>query len=206
MIEIQDLGLQAGSFVRSGITLSVSSGEYVAVMGRTGSGKTTLLETVCGLRPAASGTVVIDGVDQTTAHPAKRGIGYVPQDGALFPTMTIAEQLAFPLRLRGYKSRECHERVSSLAERLGVAAHLNRRPIGLSGGEVQRVALGRALIFEPSVLLLDEPFSALDTPTREELYELIESLRADRPMTALHVTHNSNEAERLGDRILRPLE
>lgn len=205
MIEVQSLALEAGAFSCSDISFSVASGEYVAVMGETGSGKTTLLETLCGLRPAAGGAVVIGGVDRTNACPADRGIGYVPQDGALFPTMTVAQQLAFPLELRGQKRSECKTLVASLAERLGISSLLHRRPFGLSGGEVQRVALGRALIFEPAILLLDEPFSALDTPTREGLYSLIESLRAERDLSALHVTHNANEAERLGDRIIRPL-
>ena len=119
--------------------------------------------------------------------------------------MTVAQQLAFPLELRGQERSECETLVTSLAQRLGISSLLHRRPFGLSGGEVQRVALGRALIFEPAILLLDEPFSALDTPTREGLYSLIESLRAERALSALHVTHNANEAERLGDRIIRPL-
>ncbi len=205
MIKVNQLGVKAGSFSRDGITFEVSKGEYVALMGRTGSGKTTLLETLCGLRTATSGTVMIGNIDCTNAHPSTRGIGYVPQDGALFPTMTVEEQLTFPLKLRRRSAVDCKRLVAVMADRLGLKLLLNRYPQGLSGGEVQRVALGRALIFEPSIILLDEPFSALDTPTREGLYSLMESLREERSLSALHVTHNANEAERLGDRILRPV-
>lgn len=201
MIDIRELCIRAGGFSREGISFSVPDGEYMALMGRTGSGKTTLLETLCGLRPAASGKVIINGVDCTDSHPADRGIGYVPQDGALFPTMTVREQLAFPLALRRCSKTEQAGRITSLAGQLGIEPLLERRPAGLSGGEVQRVALGRALIARPAVLLLDEPFSALDTPTREELYGLIEELREEHPITAVHVTHNANEAERLADAV-----
>ena len=202
MISLRDVSLRAGGFVLRDISLDVAAGEYVVVMGRTGSGKTTLLETICGLRPVDSGRILIDGRDVTSSRPGERGIGYVPQDGALFPTMTVREQLEFPLQLRKWKSSERVDRVEEVARLLGITHLLDRHPHGLSGGEIQRVAFGRALSFRPALLCLDEPFSALDVETRREMLELIRSIRTTHSVSAVHVTHDPNEAERLGDRTL----
>lgn len=203
MISIENLSLRQGNFRLDGIDLDVAEGEYVVLMGTTGSGKTSLLEALCGLRPVAKGRILIDGRNVTHLSPAMRGVGYVPQDGALFPTMSVHEQLGFALDVRNWAVKARDERVEELAEQLGISHLLDRMPAGLSGGERQRVALGRALAARPGVLLLDEPLSALDDETRAELYNLIGDLRRSAPFSALHVTHSSEEAEHLGDRILR---
>jgi ABC-type sugar transport system ATPase subunit len=137
--------------------------------------------------------------DVTELCPADRGVGYVPQDLALFSTLTVRQHLAFALVVRGRRAAEISARVEELAELLGIADLLGRRPQGLSGGEAQRVALGRALAMRPQVLLFDEPLSALDDDTRQEIYELLKAVRRAMPVTVLHVTHNREEAARLGD-------
>jgi ABC-type sugar transport system ATPase subunit len=172
-------------------------------MGKTGSGKTTILEAIAGLRPIRGGTILLDGRDVTREAPGARGVGYVPQDAALFPTMTVHQHLAFALVIRKVALQDINRRVGELAEWLGIAHLLERKPLGLSGGEAQRVALGRALSFRPRVLLLDEPLSSLDEDTRDQLVQLLDRLRQGRDVTVLHITHSRREAERLGDVRLR---
>lgn len=202
MIELRHVSLHAGAFALHDVSLSVHAGSHVALMGRTGAGKTTLLEAVCGLRPVASGQVLVGGRDVTADPPASRGVGLVPQDGALFQHLTVREHLAFALVVRRWDRARAEARVAELAGWLGLVPLLDRRPAGLSGGEAQRVALGRALAFHPEVLCLDEPLSALDDDTRAEVCDVLAEVRRRTPVTILHVTHNRREAERLADRIL----
>jgi ABC-type sugar transport system ATPase subunit len=197
MIQLEEICIRAGDFLLSDASLQVESGKYGALMGRTGCGKTTILEAIAGLKPVASGRIVLDGCDVTNARPALRGIGYVPQDGALFPTMSVREHLAFALKIHRAKPAVISKRVANLAELLGIEPLLERSPHGLSGGERQRVALGRALSVRPSILLLDEPLSAIDEDTREEMYELLQRVQIETEVTALHVTHSKAEARRL---------
>ncbi|PAY20521.1 ABC transporter ATP-binding protein [Rhodopirellula sp. SM50] len=199
MIELDDVSIHAGEFSLSGISMQVPRGHYAVLMGRTGRGKTTILESICGLRKITSGRILIDGVDVTTWLPGDRQIGYVPQDLALFPTLTVAQHLAFALRLRKRPQSEIDERISQLAEVLGIMRLLGRKVDALSGGESQRVALGRALSFRPAVLLLDEPLSALDESTRAEMHELLKRVKKTTGVTTLHVTHSNEEAEVLAD-------
>ncbi len=168
-------------------------------MGKTGCGKTSLLEAIAGLRRIASGQVWLGGSDVTLLAPGERGVGYVPQDAALFRTMTVYNQLAFALRLRATRRSAIRKRVLELAGWLGISHLLQRGINGLSGGEKQRVALGRALSFNPKYLLLDEPLSSLDEETRVSMIELLNNLRKSGNVTVLHVTHNSTEAEQLAD-------
>jgi ABC-type sugar transport system ATPase subunit len=135
--------------------------------------------------------------------PAARGVGYVPQDGALFPTFTVREQLGFALRLRHRPADEIATRVAQLADELGVTHLLARRPQHLSGGERQRVALGRALAANPKVLLLDEPLSALDEELRDDLSALLKRVQREHNITALHITHSRAEAATLADVVFR---
>ena len=203
MIAIDDLHLQAGSFSVKGLTLRVPEGAYGVLMGRTGSGKTTLLEAVAGLQPTQSGTIRLNGRDVTHEKPAARGVGYVPQEGALFQAMRVREQLGFALRIRGRSKADIAERVGELARLLGIEPLLDRYPDKLSGGERQRVALGRALAFRPATLLLDEPLSALDEATRHQMYDLLRRVQRASGATTLHVTHSREEAEALADRVYR---
>ena len=201
MIRVRNLCVRAGGFTLDGVSFALETGRYGILMGKTGSGKTTILETLCGLRKPDAGSVELMGRDVTQAKPAARGVGYVPQDGALFSTMSVREHLAFALAIRHWKLRDIEARVEELARLLGIAHLLGRMPAGLSGGERQRVALGRALSFKPGILLLDEPLSALDDETREDMCALIQSVRAATGVTTLHVTHNLKEAARLADQV-----
>jgi molybdate/tungstate transport system ATP-binding protein len=201
MIAIDNLHLRAGAFVLGGLSLAVPTGEYAVLMGKTGCGKTSLLEAICGLRPVQSGRIVLLGRNVTHLRPAERGVGYVPQDLALFPTLRVREHLAFALEVRRRPASEIVARVAELAGMLGIADLLERHPQGLSGGEAQRVALGRALSFHPRVLLLDEPLSALDEDTRGGMVDLLREVQRRTGVTTLHVTHSLTEARRLADRL-----
>jgi ABC-type sugar transport system ATPase subunit len=203
VIQIENITVHAGSFRLRDVSLSVPSGSYGVLMGKTGCGKTTLLESVIGLKKTVSGAISLYGADVTNAKPALRGIGFVPQDGALFPNMTVHENLAFALTIRKRSRAEIEERVVELAGLLGLAHLLDRKPRGLSGGESQRVALGRALAARPRVLCLDEPMSSLDDETRREMCTLLKAVRARTGVTALHITHNLGEAVELADRVFR---
>ncbi len=200
-IRLQDVSLRAGSFFQDALSLDVPGGSYAVLMGRTGCGKTTLVETICGLRPLGGGRILLGDRDVSALRPADRGIGYVPQDGALFPTMTVRDHLAFPLRIRKHSRSEIDSRVQELTDLLGLSDFLDRIPAGLSGGERQRTALGRALSFHPTVLLLDEPLSALDDETREEVHRVLSGIRGHTLVTTLHVTHNRGDAEALADAV-----
>lgn len=201
MISIQNLRVRSGAFSLHDLNLEVGDGAYAILMGRTGCGKTTLLEALCGLRRTDGGRIVLAGRDVTRLKPAERGIGYVPQDRCLFTTITVRENLAFALTVRRWKRARIEARVEELAGLLGIAHLLERRPHGLSGGEAQRVALGRALAFEPAILCLDEPLSALDAATRLEMQELLLAIKLRTRVTILHVTHDWNEAVKLADQM-----
>lgn len=202
MIVVENLSLRVGTFALDGISLEIPSGAYGVLMGRTGAGKSTLLEAICGLRTVAGGRILLDGVDVTHAKPALRGVGYVPQDGALFPTLNVGDQLAFSLTLRKWTTQRIEARVLELADLLGIRGLLQRFPEGLSGGERQRVALGRALAYRPAILCLDEPLSALDEETREGARNLLKEVQRIEGVTMLHVTHSRQEAELLADVLL----
>jgi ABC-type sugar transport system ATPase subunit len=202
MVELDGVSIRQGAFALAGVSFAVPAGAYAVLLGRTGSGKTTLLEVLAGLRTPHKGRVLLRGMDATRLPPAARGVGYVPQDAALFRTMTVRENIGFALAVRGAPRAAIDARVNELAGWIGLTAVLGRRAVGLSGGEAQRVALGRALAFRPDVLLLDEPLSAVDERTRGELLGLLESVRKPRSVTVIHVTHARPEAERLADQVL----
>ncbi|MBL9166575.1 MAG: ATP-binding cassette domain-containing protein [Verrucomicrobiales bacterium] len=202
MIDVERLSVTAGQFGLQNISFRVAAGQHAVLMGRTGAGKTTLMEAICGLRPTVGGSVRLRGRDVTREAPGARGIGLVPQDGALFPHLSVREHLSFALALRRWDPRRIEERTAELAEWLRLGNLLDRHPQGLSGGEIQRVALGRALSFHPEVLCLDEPLSALDEETREEMCQLLQSVRKLSGVTILHVTHSLSEARRLADCVL----
>jgi len=200
VIELRGVTIQSGTFTLPRISFQIPTGEHAVLMGTTGRGKTTLLEGICGLRRIAEGQILIHGRDVTGWSAPDREIGYVPQDLALFPTLSVREHLEFALRLRKQGVQEISVRTQELSQVLGIEHLLKRSILGLSGGESQRVALGRALSFRPSVLLLDEPLSALDETTRYEMHELLRRVKASTGVTTLHVTHSVSEAESLADR------
>lgn len=199
MIDLRNVVMQCGAFGLAGINLTVPSGRYAVLMGKTGSGKTTILEAIAGLRRVTGGSIRIANHEVTGLNPALRGLGYVPQDGAIFPTMTVAENLGFAMAIRKFQPNQIEARVAELSKWLRIENLLSRKAIGLSGGERQRVALGRAMAFHPKVLLLDEPLSAIDFELRGQMLELLETLKQAREVTILHVTHDLSEADRLAD-------
>jgi ABC-type sugar transport system ATPase subunit len=206
VIHLDSITWHAGTFRLDNISLRVPTGRYAVLMGRTGCGKTTLVEILCGLRRPISGRVIVGEREVTHEPAAVRGVGYVPQDGAMFPTMTVRQHLGFALRLRRRPAGEIARRVAELAEELGVLDLLDRMPQALSGGERQRVALGRALAAQPSVLVLDEPLSALDEELRDDLAALLRRVQREHGVTALHITHSRAEAAQLADLVFRLAE
>jgi molybdate/tungstate transport system ATP-binding protein len=202
MISLRQITVQAGGFQLRDLSMEIPTGSHTALMGRTGSGKTTLLEGICGLRSIRSGSIWIGDREVTHLPPGQRGIGFVPQDGALFDHLTVRQHLEFALEVRGWVPERRETRSRELAEWLSLTPLLDRLPAGMSGGERQRVALGRALAFHPPVLCLDEPLSALDDQTRGEIVAVLTEIRNRTGITLLHITHNRSEAERLADRII----
>lgn len=199
MIRIDHITVRSGGFELRDVSMNLERGSYGVLMGRTGCGKTTLLEAIAGLKPVLGGSIRIGGTDVTRQRPAARGIGYVPQDCALFSTMTVREHLAFALEIRRVPETQVAARVDEVADWLGIGHLLDRHPFGLSGGERQRVAVGRALSFGPDVLLMDEPLSAVDEETRSGMYDLLRKIRSESGVTVLHVTHNPDDARELAD-------
>lgn len=200
MIELQNLSLRAGAFTLQKVDLAIPQGTYAVLMGGTGQGKTSLLEVICGLKPVAAGKVRLAGEDVTHWKPADRGIGYVPQDLALFPTISVRGHLEFALKLRNWSATAIRDRVAHLASVLGIEHLLDRGVRHLSGGEAQRVAIGRAISFEPQVLLMDEPLNALDETTRDRLCNLLRTIHAQIKLTTLHITHSRSEARQVADK------
>ncbi len=197
MIRFENVDIRLDGFALESINFTVPTGAYAVLMGRTGCGKTTILEAACGLRTIAGGRIFMMDRDVTALPPGKRNLGLVPQDAALFSTMTVEQHLGFALRIQKRPKEEVHERVENLAQWLDIAHLLHRRPLGLSGGERQRVAIGRALAAQPDILCLDEPLSALDEETHADMLQLLKRVHARTGVTILHITHNRREARAL---------
>lgn len=200
MIDLTDICLSAGSFRLQDVSLAVGAGEYFILMGRTGSGKSLLLQTICGLLRPSRGRVVLDGRDVTHLEPRERRLGYMPQDTGLFPHMSVWKNVTFSPRVRGLGGAEMRRAADELVAMLGLEPLLRRKPGGLSGGERQKVALARALACSPKVLLLDEPVSALDEPTRAEVLAELRRIQQTLNLTVIHVCHSIVEAA-IGDRV-----
>jgi sn-glycerol 3-phosphate transport system ATP-binding protein len=190
-----------GTRALDGVDLSVEDGEFLTVLGPSGSGKSSLLRLIAGLETPTSGSVLMAGRDVTAEEPKDRDVAMVFQGLALYPHMTVWENVAFGLLARGTPREEMDRRVRAAAETLGLAGHLKRKPRELSGGERQRVALGRALVRSPQIYLFDEPLSSLDAKLRQELREELARLHRITRTTSMYVTHDQREALSLGDRV-----
>jgi sulfate transport system ATP-binding protein len=206
-IEVRNLSKQFGTFAAlRDISLEVHSGELLALLGPSGSGKTTLLRVIAGLETADAGHVLFQGKDATNQHVRERQVGFVFQHYALFRNMTIRENIAFGLRVRPKKFRpsdaEIRRQVDELLKLVQLDWLADRYPHQLSGGQRQRIALARALAVEPRVLLLDEPFGALDAKVRKELRSWLRRLHDDMHITSVFVTHDQEEALEVADRVV----
>jgi sulfate transport system ATP-binding protein len=201
-IDINAISKHFGDFTAlDNVSLEVPEGSLTALLGPSGSGKSTLLRIIAGLETPDSGTVMIDGKDVSYVIPQKRGIGFVFQHYAAFTHMTVRENVAFGLRIRKRPKPEIRERVDELLALVGLTKWAEQRPSQLSGGQRQRMALARALAVEPNVLLLDEPFGALDATVRAELRAWLRRLHDEQHVTTVLVTHDQEEAMEISDRI-----
>ena len=201
-LDIEGLTVEYGQLAAvHGLNLTVGHGELVALVGPSGCGKTTTLGFITGFIRAKAGRVLFDGVDVTSLSPQRRGIGYVFQDYAIYPHMTVRENIRFPLDAAKTPRKQAERDVDEIAGLMGVGALLSRRPHQLSGGQRQRVALARALVKKPVILLLDEPLSNLDAHLRVEVRAEIRRLQLELKMTTVFVTHDQSEAMAIADRV-----
>jgi len=201
MISIKNLKVNLGDFLLQNINLDIEPGEYFIVLGPTGAGKTVLLEAIAGLYPVLEGEVWIGDKEITNLGPEKREIGIVYQDQVLFPHLSVEKNIAFGLKMRKCPKNEAKAKIDAIVEIVGISHLLERSPATLSGGEKQKVALARALVTEPKVLLLDEPLSALDPETREKMQGELREMHHKVVVTIIHVTHDFEEAIALGHRV-----
>ena len=184
-----------------GLDLDVRDGEFMVLVGPSGCGKSTTLRMLAGLEPVDSGTIRLNDTDITNQDPRKRDIAMVFQSYALYPHMTVAENIGFHLKVKGVAKAERRERIQSAAELLDLVPYLDRKPAKLSGGQRQRVAMGRAIVRQPSVFLMDEPLSNLDAKLRVQTRAHIAALQRRLGVTTLYVTHDQVEAMTMGDRV-----
>ena len=191
----------AAADVLTGIDLEIAGGEFLTILGPSGSGKTTLLKIVAGFEHANAGEILLDGKNIAAVDPAARNIGMVFQHYALFPHMTVRDNVAFPLRMRNLPRDEISSRVVEALGLVRLADFADRYPKQLSGGQQQRVALARAIVYRPALLLLDEPFGALDRKLREQMQLEVRSLQQQLGLTTLFITHDQEEALVMSDRI-----
>jgi len=198
MLELRNLVVHKGDFTLGPISLKIEKGEYFVLLGATGSGKTTLLETIAGILAPSSGALWLNGRSIASLPPQKRGVGFVYQDYLLFPHLNVEKNIRFAERYRPIADASHFE---TLVETLRIAPLLGRRVDALSGGEKQRVALARALYAKPSLLLLDEPLSAVDPTARGTMARQLLTLTKSAGTTVLHVTHNFREGVAVADRI-----
>lgn len=201
-LDLVDLGKRYGDVVAArDVNLSIKPGEFVTLLGPSGSGKSTTLAMVAGFELPTSGRIVLNGKDITTQVTHKRGLGMVFQGYALFPHMTVFDNVAFPLRLRKTPKAQVQQRVTETLETVSLGKYASRRPAELSGGQQQRVALARAFVHRPPILLMDEPLSALDKNLRAQMQAEIRRLHRELGTTVLFVTHDQEEALGLSDRV-----
>jgi len=189
------------SLVVKDLNLSIARGEFLTMLGPSGSGKTTCLMMLAGFETATNGAISLDGRPINQVPPHKRGIGMVFQNYALFPHMTVGENLSFPLEVRGMSRSDREAKVKRALDMVQMHAFINRRPAQLSGGQQQRIALARALVFDPALVLMDEPLGALDKQLREHMQFEIKHLHENLGITVVYVTHDQGEALTMSDRI-----
>jgi putative spermidine/putrescine transport system ATP-binding protein len=202
MLDLRNLRkVYRGSVAVDDVSFVLGKGEFLTLLGPSGSGKTTTLQMIAGLTPPSSGSILLEGRELTPLPPYKRNIGVVFQHYALFPHMTVGKNIRFPLEMRGIKGDEIRQKVSRVLEVVGLPDFEDRFPSQLSGGQQQRVALARAVVFEPRLLLMDEPLGALDRKFREQLQIEIMRVHRELGVSIIYVTHDQEEALVMSDRI-----
>ncbi len=200
-VAIDDFSLKLGTFQLNQINLSICEKEIFAILGKTGSGKTVLLESIAGFYQNGTGTIRINGQCISNVPIEKRGIGFVYQDFGLFPHMTVYDNIKYGLKAQKVDKNNCHRKINQIAETLSIGHILHQYPGTLSGGERQRTALARALVLNPKILLMDEPFSSLDPSTKNLMYQLIQEIHKRFGCTIIFVTHDFHEAQKMANRI-----
>ena len=201
-IEIKNIAkLYSGNPVLTDVSLSLAHHETVSILGKSGCGKSTLLKIIAGIEKQDAGTIMLNDKDISSQNPGQRNIVYLFQEALLFPHLSIFENIAFGLRIRKMKTNDIQQKVGVMMDSLGLTEHHSKMPHQLSGGQKQRVAFGRALIINPPLILLDEPFSNLDTEIRTQMQELYKTIAKEFQITALFVTHDIKEALLMGNRI-----
>jgi ABC-type sugar transport system ATPase subunit len=201
MVTFKNVEFTIGTFSLHHIDFSIEEGEYFVILGPSGNGKTQLLKLLAGLNRPKSGEIWIGGRRRDHLPPEQRDIGYVFQDQVLFPHMSVFDNIAFSLKLKKFSKSDIQSKVKSMADILGITYMLGRSPVNLSGGEKQRVALARAMVKGPKVLIMDEPYAALDRNLQERLTLEAKELHQQLKQTTIHVTHNQEEAITLADRL-----
>jgi len=200
-VEIKNYSVRRGNFSLDNINLSINKKEVFAILGKSGAGKTVLLESIAGIHKPLEGSIMFNGRNVTNLPFQKRSIGFVYQDYGLFPHMSVRGNIAYGLKMHGVSRKETEERTQHMLEIFNISRIASQYPGNISGGECQRTALARALVLEPKLLLLDEPFAALDCSTKKTMYGEIMKIHEKFQCTIVFVTHDFNEAQLLADRI-----
>ena len=200
-IEVKDLRVIRGDFTLEVEELTINEREIFAILGTTGSGKTVLMESIAGAFPVNDGSILLDGKNIDSLPIQQRHLGILYQDYALFPHMTVWDNIAYGLKRQRPRTHDIDEQVSNMLHLFGIEYLAERFPGVISGGESQRVALARALVLHPEILILDEPFSALDPTTKKQMYEMLRSVHKNFDCTTVFVTHDFHEAQTLADRV-----
>lgn len=202
MIELKGLTIKYGDFVAvNKINVNIQEGEFFTFLGPSGCGKTTTLRSISGFEKPASGQILVDGEDISRLLPEERNIGFVFQNYALFPSMTVYDNIAFGLKIKKISKPFIKTKVENIAEQVGIQEHLYKKISELSGGQQQRIAVARALVVEPKILLMDEPLSNLDAKLRISMREEIKRLQSELKITTIYVTHDQEEALAVSDKI-----
>lgn len=188
--------------VLNSVSFDIKQGEFFSILGPSGCGKTTLLRCLIGIEHPESGSIVKNGVDITNANPKDRGMGIVFQNYALFPNMTVYQNIAYALKARKMAKEDIDKKVRQIIDDVGLSDHINKKPRQLSGGQQQRVAIARTLVLRPDLVLFDEPMSALDSDIRMQLRALIKEVQKKRGISMVYITHDQEEAFSLSDRIM----
>lgn len=200
MLSVQNLSKTFGGFMLRDINLEINRGDYFVLLGPSGAGKTILFETLAGINIPDSGKIIFNGKDITNEKIRRRKLGLVFQDGAVFPHMTVKQNIGFPLRIKNIRKEERDKIIERIAGQMDIARLLHRKPDTLSGGELRRVAIARTLALEPDCLMLDEPLSSIDVQLRDEILFLLKRLNQNG-LTMLHITHDYREAFYLANKM-----